>query len=75
MRESVLVQLNLPGDWRSFRLPKALDDRLQELLDRQDEDGKLSVRERREANALVKLVEMLSLLKARATVAAKASNG
>ena len=33
-------------------------DRLQELLDRQDQDGKLSPRERREAGALVKLADI-----------------
>ncbi len=64
MARSVLVELNLPDDWRMFRLPPALDDRLQELLDRQDRDGKLSPRERREAKALVELVDMLTLVKA-----------
>lgn len=66
MLRSVFVELNLPQDWKSFRLPKALDERLQDLLDRQDQTGKLSSRERREATALVQLVDMLSLMKARA---------
>jgi hypothetical protein len=66
MSQSVLVELTLPGDWEAFRLPRALDDRLRELLDRQDQDGKLSPRERREATALTELVDMLSLMKARA---------
>ena len=61
MRQSVLVELDLPKDWRTFRLPPALNDRLQELLDRQDQDGKLSPRERREALALTELVDLLSL--------------
>ena len=39
---TVLVELELPKDWRKFRLPRALHDRLRELLDRQDRDGKLS---------------------------------
>jgi hypothetical protein len=64
MPRSVLVELNLPGDWRKFRLPPVLHDRLQELLDRQDRDGKLTGRERKEAKALVELVDMLSLIKA-----------
>ena len=38
----VLVKLNVPKDWRRFKLPRALDARLQELLDRQDREGKLS---------------------------------
>jgi hypothetical protein len=62
--------MTLPEDWGTFRLPPALDDRLQELLDRQDRDGKLSPRERREAIALTELVDMLSLMKARAHKAA-----
>lgn len=60
------VELDVPRDWRQFRLPPALDARLQELLDRQDRDGKLSGQERREAEALTQLVDMLSLLKLRA---------
>lgn len=66
MPQSVLVELELPKDWAEFRLPPALHDRLQELLDRQDLEGKLSKRERREANALTQLVDMLSLMKLRA---------
>jgi hypothetical protein len=66
MTRSVLVELNLPQDWKRFRLPAALHDRLQELLDRQDRDGKLSRRERREAEALVELTDILALMKLRA---------
>lgn len=62
----ILVELDVPRDWRKFRLPPALDQRLQELLDRQDQDGKLSRTERGEAEALVELSEMLSLMKLRA---------
>jgi len=62
----VLVQLDLPRDWRKFRLPVALDARLQELLDRQDHEGKLTRAERREALALTELAEMLTLMKLRA---------
>lgn len=62
----VLVELDLPRDWSKFRLPAALDARLQELLDRQDDGGKLTRAERREAEALAELAEMLSLMKLRA---------
>jgi hypothetical protein len=62
----VLLQLDLPGDWRRFRMPAALNDRLQELLDKLDQEGKLSRAERREADALVELADMLSLMKLRA---------
>jgi hypothetical protein len=67
----VLVELDIPRDWRQFRLPDALDDRLQQLLDRQDQEGKLSRAERREAQALTELVDMLSLMKLRAQRAAR----
>jgi len=66
MTRPVLIELDLPRDWKRFRLPAALQDRLQELLDRQDRDGKLSRRERRQAEALVELTVMLVLLKLRA---------
>jgi hypothetical protein len=65
-KQTVVVELHLPEDWRWFRLPPALADRLHELLDRQDREGKLSPRERREAQALTELMDTLSLVKARA---------
>lgn len=65
MPQSVFVEVDLPEQWRKFRLPPALDERLRELLDRQDRDGKLLPRERREAEALVELVDILTLMKAR----------
>jgi hypothetical protein len=73
MAQSVLVQLELPKDWRAFRMPKALHDRLQDLLDRQDYTGKLSGKERKEAAALTELVDLLSLIRLRAKLAAKNS--
>jgi hypothetical protein len=61
----MIVELELPASWKGLRLPRALDRRLQELLDRQDTEGKLSPRERREAEALVELAEVLSELELR----------
>lgn len=69
MAQSILVELDLPKDWRKFRLPPALNERLQKLLDRQDRDGKLTRRERREAEALAELVDMLSLMRLRSRLA------
>ncbi len=66
MSQSVLVELDLPTDWRRFKMPRALHHRLQHLLDEQDERGKLTPKERREAEALAELADMLSLLKLRA---------
>jgi hypothetical protein len=71
MSQSVLVRLELPGDWRRFRLPPALHDRLQELLDKLDRDGQLSRKERKEAQALTELVDLLSLMKVRAQLASQ----
>jgi hypothetical protein len=47
-------------------MPAALHARLQDLLDRQDRDGKLPARGRREALALVQLADLLTLIKLRA---------
>lgn len=71
MAESVLIQLDLPEDLTRFKLPPALDDRLQALLDKQDREGPLSEQERREAEDLVNLAELLSLLKLKAQQAAQ----
>ena len=70
MTRSVLVEIEWPKDQRKFRLAPALNDRLQELLDRQDREGKLSRRERREATALTELVDLLSLMRLRSRLAA-----
>lgn len=61
----LLVTLDVPNDWKRFKLPSALDEPLQQLLDHQDRDGRLSRAERREAAALVELVDMLALMKLR----------
>lgn len=74
MAQSVLVELELPKDWRKFRMPRALRERLQELLDQQDSAGKLSRKERREANALTELVDLLSLIRLRAKLAANSQD-
>jgi hypothetical protein len=68
---TVLVELDLPKDLRKFRLPRALKERLDELLDRQDRTGKLPSKERREATALAELVDILSLMRLRAELATK----
>jgi hypothetical protein len=62
----VLIQLDIPRDWRKSRLPPALHARLQELLDRLDYEGKLTRSEHREALALTELSDMLTLMKLKA---------
>ncbi|MFN9156224.1 MAG: hypothetical protein ACK6D5_00525 [Planctomyces sp.] len=63
---TVAVELELPEDWQALRLPEALQERLQNLLDLQDTQGGLTSQERREAEALVQLVDMLALMRLRA---------
>ena len=62
----VIIELDVPGDWKKFKLPPAIDSRLQSLLDKQDQTGRLSRSERQEAKAIAELVDMLSLMKLRA---------
>ena len=64
MRRS--IQVEMPGDLAKFRLPKAVGTRLRTLLDKQDNGEPLTVAERREAEGLVDLAELLSLLRLRA---------
>ena len=63
---SVTIEIDMPADLKRFRLPKAVDRRLQDLLDKQSREGKLSRSERLEAEGLVDVSELLSLLKLRA---------
>lgn len=60
------VTIELPDSLEQLRLPEALDERLTALLDRQDELGSLSPEERREAEGLVEMAELLSVLRMRA---------
>jgi len=69
----VTIELELPGDLARFRLPRALNKRLQDLLDRQDDGTRLSQAERREAEALVDVAELFTLLRLRAESAARAA--
>jgi hypothetical protein len=66
MPQIVAIELELPDDLALFRLPPGVNDRLQELLDRQDSGIRLSEAERREAEGLVDLAELLTLLRLRA---------
>ncbi|MBW4493784.1 MAG: hypothetical protein KME26_12000 [Oscillatoria princeps RMCB-10] len=59
--------VEIPLELTRFQLPPAVHDRLQFLLDRQDEGYTLSQAERQEAEELIELVEFLSLLQLRST--------
>ncbi|HBR00662.1 MULTISPECIES: hypothetical protein [unclassified Roseofilum] len=59
--------VEIPLELTQFQLPVAVHNRLQFLLDCQDEGYLLSSEERQEAEGLVELVEFLSLLQLRST--------
>lgn len=72
MSQTIAIELKIPADLARFRLPPAVNNRLQQLLDRQDSGERLTAAERKEAEGLVNLAEMLSLLRLRV---ARARNG
>jgi hypothetical protein len=59
------LEIKLPDDLSRLRLPRAVAARLQTLLDRQDSGEPLSSQEREEAEGLVNLAEVLTLLRLR----------
>jgi hypothetical protein len=65
MSQHVLVEIEMPGDLEKLKLPRGVDERLQYLLDRQDRGEDLTPAERLEAEGLVNLAELLSLLRLR----------
>lgn len=71
---TVLVKLDLSRDWQILTMPPALEERLQDLLDRQDAKGTLTGREKREATALTQLVDILAQMKLGADEAQRAAS-
>lgn len=63
---TMTIEFDLSSELSHFRLPKALHNRLQYLLDHQDSGHELTVVEREEAEGLVDLSEFLTLLRLRA---------
>jgi hypothetical protein len=63
---TLTLEIDLPADLDRFRLPEAVGARLQSLLDRQEAGEPLTAEERKEAEGLVDLAELLSLLRFRA---------
>jgi hypothetical protein len=55
----------MPTDLEKFKLPQGVNERLHALLDRQDRGAGLTPAERTEAEGLVDLAELLSLLRLR----------
>ena len=63
---TMTLEVELPDDLPRLRLPRAVAARLQALLDRQDSGQTLSTQEREEAEGLVNMAELLTLLRLRA---------
>lgn len=66
MSQSLVLEIEMPQMLERFSLPVGVNQRLQELLDRQDQGLGLTDNEQAEAVGLVELTELLSLLKLRA---------
>ena len=62
----IVFEVEMPAGWESFHLPPAVNQRLQDLLDKQDSGQPLTSAEREEAEGLVDMAEWLSLMKSRA---------
>jgi len=62
---TLTIDVELPNDLEKFRLPAAVQQRLERLLDQQDSGIQLSEDERKEAECLVDLADFLSLLRLR----------
>jgi len=58
-----VTTIEVPSELTDFRLPGAVQARLQHLLDRQDSGEPLTPDERLEAEGRVELAELLSLLR------------
>jgi hypothetical protein len=63
----VHLELELPKDMAGLMLPKGVDRRLQALLDKQDRGEPLTQDEVLEAEGLVNLADLLSLIRLRAS--------
>lgn len=75
MSRRIIIELELPDDLARLRLPAGVNKRLHELLDRQDQEGVLTSDERKEAEGLANLADLLSLLRLRAEQLAKKDVG
>jgi|ABSQ01.1.fsa_nt_gi hypothetical protein len=68
MSQTVQLTVPMPAKLARLRFPKALDDRLHFLLDEQGRKGRLTAAERKEAEGLAQMADMLSILKLGAQV-------
>ncbi len=71
--DRIHLELDLPKDMAGLMLPEGVDRRLHSLLDKQDRGELLTDDELAEAEGLVNLAELLSLLRLRAASEAPAA--
>ena len=71
----VHLEIELPEDSAGLLLPEGVERRLQALLDKQDRGDPLTDDERAEAEGLVDLADMLSLIRLRASEVDSAAPG
>jgi len=62
---TVQIQIQVPENLENLAFPEALDRRLHALLDKQDHGERLTDDEQVEAEALVELAQLLTLLRLR----------
>jgi hypothetical protein len=70
---SVKVEIEVPEDLARLHLPEGVDRRLQALLDKQDGGTPLTPDEQAEAEGLVDLADLLTLLRLRVSKDTQAS--
>ena len=66
-------EIEVPADLARLHLPEGVDRRLHALLDKQDGGAALSPDEQAEAEGLVDLADLLTLLRLRSSKSAPAS--
>lgn len=65
MSQAIHLELEIPDDLARLRLPDGVQQRLTALLDKQEAGTGLTAAEQREAEGLVDLAELLTLLRLR----------
>ena len=73
MSQTIRFELELPAELALLRLPKGVDRRLHQLLDKQDSGQQLTADELREAEGLAELNDLISLLRLRSERLSKQS--
>lgn len=69
MTQELMVRIQVPEELEFFQFPESLNRRLHDLLDKQDAGEILTPEERSEAEGLVEVAQMISVLRGRTEVA------